>query len=115
MNKEQELYEKARSLVNSIASHEAPSLPEYSRMHKEANEIRSAFSNLENKYEFIELFDLDNTEGLTQEECYELNVEFSQKWASGDYDHLKKISPNESDDFLRRWAMKEFCDEVARR
>jgi len=115
MYKEQELYEWSRKLINSLASLENPSLPEYTLMHKEANKIRSAFFNLENKYEFIELFDLDNTEGLTQKECDELNVEFSQKWASGDYDHLKKIRPYESDDSLRRWAMKEFCDEVGRR
>ncbi len=48
MNKEQELYEWSRKLVNSLASLENPSLPEYTRMHKEANKIRSAFFNLEN-------------------------------------------------------------------
>lgn len=63
----------------------------------------------------IDLFNLDNTEGLTQEECDKLNDEFSQKWASGGFDHLKKISPYESDDSLLNWAKKEFCDEVWRR
>ena len=116
MKTKQELYEEARALVNHIASLPAVFDNENTDViFNQANEIRSAFWDLENKSNPLKLFYLDNTEGLTQEECDQLNHEFAQKWESGDYDHLKKIHPNEDDDFILRWAKKEFCDEVARR
>ena len=47
----QELYEEARKLVNSVASHQDPSFEDYCKLHKEADRIRSAFWNLEKEEE----------------------------------------------------------------
>ena len=50
------------------------------------------------------MFRTDNTSGYSQQECDELNSEFAQRYAAGDWGQIE-----------REQAEKSFADEVSRR